>query len=92
MLEHHPEEIKAILKIINTKTATFKNIENIDVILSKRYQQKLEDVQKWLSITAWESVNSISEELIAEIQNKMIAFNVIDSKADAGKFIKNMYI
>ncbi len=92
VLEHHPEEIKAILKIINTKTATFKNIENIDVILSKRYQQKLEDVQKWLSITAWESVNSISEELIAEIQNKMIAFNVIDSKADAGKFIKNMYI
>ncbi|WKD86427.1 hypothetical protein KCTC32516_01802 [Polaribacter huanghezhanensis] len=92
VLEHHPEEIKAILNIINTKTATFKNIENIDIILSKRYQQKLEDVQKWLSITTWESENSISKELITEIQNKMIALSVIDSKANAQKLIKNMYI
>ncbi len=92
VLENHPEEIKEILNLINSKTVAFKEIENIDAILSKRYQQKLEDIQKWLSITEWESKKPISAELINEIQNKMIAFNVIDSKADAKKFIKNMYI
>lgn len=92
ILENHPEEIKAILNIINTKTATFKQIENIEVILSNRYQQKLEDVQKWLSITEWESEKAISKAVIDDVQNKMKTFNVIDSKADAGKFIKNMYI
>jgi len=92
ILEKYPKEITAILNIINIKTATFKNIENIDEILSKRYQQKIEDVQKWLSITEWESEKPVSEELIDEIQNKMMLFNVIDTKADAGKFIKNMYI
>ncbi|WP_347175343.1 substrate-binding domain-containing protein [Polaribacter uvawellassae] len=92
ILENYPEEIKVILDCINSKTATFKTIENIDSILSIRYQQKLEDVQKWLSITEWESEKPISEELIEDIQNKMIAFNVIDSKIDASKFIKNMYI
>ncbi len=92
ILENHPEEIKTILNIINTKTANFKQTENIDVILSNRYQQKLEDIQKWLSITEWESEKQISKEFIENVQNKMIAFNVIDSKADAGKFIKNMYI
>lgn len=92
ILENYPEEIKEVLNLINTKTASFKEIENIDTILSKRYQQKLEDIQKWLSITEWESEKPISEELINEIQNKMIALNVIDSKDDAKKFIKNMYI
>ncbi len=92
VLENHPEEIKEILNLINSKTVAFKEIENIDAILSKRYQQKLEDIQKWLSITEWESKKPISAELINEIQNKMIAFNVIDSKTDAKKFIKNMYI
>lgn len=87
ILENHPEEIKTILNIINTKTANFKQTENIDVILSNRYQQKLEDVQKWLSITEWESENLISKELIDEVQNKMITFKVIDSKANARKLI-----
>ncbi|MFT5761616.1 MAG: sulfonate transport system substrate-binding protein, partial [Polaribacter sp.] len=51
ILENHPEEIRTILNIINTKTVNFKQTDTIDVILSNRYQQKLEDVQKWLSIT-----------------------------------------
>lgn len=87
VLENHPEEIKAILNIINTKTSNFKQTENIDITLSNRYQQKLEDVQKWLSITEWESKKPISKELIDEVQNKMITFKVIDSKADARKLI-----
>ncbi len=92
ILENHPEEIKEVLNTINHQTRSFKETIGIDKVLSHRYEQKLEDIQKWLSITEWESENPISEELIKEVQNKMIRFNVIDSKADAGKFIKNMYI
>ena len=92
ILENHPEEIKEVLNTINHQTRSFKETIGIDKVLAHRYEQKLEDIQKWLSITEWESENPISEELIKEVQNKMIRFNVIDSKADAGKFIKNMYI
>mgnify|MGYP000445190406 FL=1 len=92
ILENHPEEIKEVLNTINHQTRSFKETIGIDKVLAHRYEQKLEDIQKWLSITEWESENPISEELIDEVQNKMIRFNVIDSKADAGKFIKNMYI
>jgi ABC-type nitrate/sulfonate/bicarbonate transport system substrate-binding protein len=92
ILEKHPEEVKEILNLINSKTADLKEIENIDEILSERYQQKLEDIQKWLSITEWEIKKPVSKEFIDDVQNKMITFNVIDSKTDAGKFIKNMYI
>ncbi len=92
VLENNPEEIKEILNTINTQTRTFKETQDIDKVLANRYEQQLEDIQKWLSITEWESENSISEELINEIQNKMKTFGVIDSTANAGKFIKNMYI
>ncbi len=92
ILEKYPEEIKTILQLINKKTIGFKSIENIDKILANRYEQQLEDIQQWLSITNWESENPISEKLIDEIQNKMLTYGVIQSTVNAGKFIKNMYI
>lgn len=92
ILEKHPLEIRKILDIINTMTISFKELKNIDNILSQRYEQQLDDIQKWLSITEWESKNPISEGLIEEIQNKMLTFGVIEKSAKAGKFIKNMYI
>ncbi|MBL4643744.1 MAG: ABC transporter substrate-binding protein, partial [Flavobacteriaceae bacterium] len=92
VLENNPEEIKEILNTINTQTRNFKETQGIDKVLANRYKQQLEDIQQWLSITEWESKNPISEELIDEIQNKMQTFGVIDSTANAGKFIKNMYI
>ena len=87
ILAKYPEKVKTILEIINKKTLNFKEIKNIDQILSKRYQQKLEDIQKWLSMTEWESKNTISEKFIKDIQNKLMNYGVIDSKFNAKKFI-----
>ena len=92
ILEKYPQKVLEILQIINNQTRNFKEIVDIDKILASRYQQQLGDIQKWLSITDWESENLISKEFIEEVQNTMIKFNVIESKADANKFIKNMYI
>jgi len=92
VLEKNPTEIRAVLNTINKRTRNFKETPEIDKVLAHRYEQQLEDIQQWLSITEWESKNPMSEKLIDEIQNKMIDYGVIDSKADASKFIKNMYI
>ncbi|WP_299839202.1 substrate-binding domain-containing protein [uncultured Tenacibaculum sp.] len=88
ILEQHPEEIKTVLDIINNCTADFKSIENIDETLALRYEQQLEDIQKWLSITEWNDGKPISEKLLTSIQNKMVNFNVIEEKIDSGKLIK----
>ena len=88
ILEKHPEEIKTVLDIINNCTADFKSIENIDETLALRYEQQLEDIQKWLSITEWNDGKPISEKLLTSIQNKMVNFNVIEEKIDSGKLIK----
>ena len=86
------EEVKKVLDIINTENQTFKNTKKLDKILAERYQQQLDDIQKWLKITEWNTGKPITKNLITRIQNKMVQFNVIDEKKNSGSFIKNMYI
>ncbi|SEB37831.1 ABC-type nitrate/sulfonate/bicarbonate transport system, substrate-binding protein [Tenacibaculum sp. MAR_2009_124] len=92
VLENNFDEVKKVLGIINDCTKDFKETERIDETLSIRYEQQLEDIRNWLSITEWNDGLPISEELITEIQNKMISFNVIEKSEDSGKLIRNMYI
>lgn len=91
IIEKYPTEVLNILEIINKTTAHFKNVQEIDLVLSKRYEQQLEDVQKWLSITEWNTKKTISENFISEVQNKLIQFNVLEKKKNPKEFIKNMY-
>ncbi|MDO6744172.1 substrate-binding domain-containing protein [Tenacibaculum soleae] len=92
VLENNFDEVKKVLDIVNNCTSDFKNIDNIDKTLAVRYEQQLEDIQKWLSITEWNDGEPVNEKLITSIQNKMIGFNVIDSKKDSNELIRNMYI
>ena len=92
ILEKFPNEVKSILDIINKQNSNFKWIESIDHILSKRYEQQLEDIQQWLSITEWNHGTPISSDYIDEVQNKLLLFNVIKTKKNTNEFLKNMYI
>ena len=92
VLEKNFTEVKKVLEIINKQTSNFKEIVNIDEILAERYEQKLEDIQKWLKITEWNKGEPISEKLITDIQNKMVRFNVIEIAKDPKKFIKDVYL
>lgn len=90
ILENYPQEIRAILQTINQKNSIFKELPNIPQILAKRYRQKLEDVQHWLSITAWENKTSISLNMIEEIQDRLVEFNIVERKFPPDYFIKNL--
>jgi sulfonate transport system substrate-binding protein len=92
VLENNFDEVKKVLDIINAETKKFKQIDKIDETLSIRYEQKLEDIQKWLKITEWNDGKPFTKNLITRIQNKMIRFNVIQKKKKSGNFIKNMNI
>lgn len=76
VLENHLEDVKTILRIVNTTTREFKQIPSIDVTIANRYGQQLEDVQEWLSLTEW-SQDLISESKITEIQTKLLELNII---------------
>lgn len=78
-ITNEKEVLKTILKIINHQTEQFKDIPNIDQIISKRYGQQLEDVQEWLSLTEW-SQSIIEESTVNDVQEQLLALDIIKKK------------
>lgn len=77
-INSHNTELKNTLDIINSKTKIFKQIAAIDKTLAKNYDQKLEDIQKWLSITTW-SQQQLSEETLKNIQQQLSELDIINT-------------
>ncbi|MBV1923882.1 MAG: ABC transporter substrate-binding protein [Flavobacteriaceae bacterium] len=89
VLENEEECVKTILKIINATTSEFKDIPSIDRMISNRYEQQLEDIQEWLSLTEW-SQGQLSEKLIDQIQDKLLQLKLIESKIPADQLISEL--
>ena len=79
LLERDPEIILKILKIINERTKTFKDIPHIDITLSDNYHQKIKDIREWLSLTSW-SQKQLSEQMLNNVQNQLLTLSIIDKK------------
>lgn len=75
-IESNKEDLKTILNIINETTAEFKDIPSIDKTIANRYEQKLEDVQEWLSLTEW-SQNIIDKQTIDGVQKHLFELKII---------------
>ncbi|WP_299215213.1 substrate-binding domain-containing protein [uncultured Dokdonia sp.] len=84
------DEIKIVLDVINDMTRDFKKIPSIDRTLAHRYEQKLEDIQKWLSGTVW-SQEQITSEEINKIQSKLLELQMIEKEMDAKEFYVNLH-
>ncbi|TCK69269.1 ABC-type nitrate/sulfonate/bicarbonate transport system substrate-binding protein [Winogradskyella wandonensis] len=80
-LEHHEEDVRTILEIINNTTSEFKNIPSIDRTIANRYEQELEDVREWLSLTEW-SQELIDKKTLNHVQDELLHLNIIPEKWD----------
>ena len=92
ILENHSDEVRSILDVINGYTKDFKTIENISKTLATVYEQQETDIKEWLSITEWNDGKPMNEQMILDIQNKMVGFNVIEQEESSEKLIRNLYI
>ena len=88
-LESNLEDVKTILDTINNTTEKFKLIPNIDKTIASRYDQKLEDVQEWLSLTEW-SQEVIDEATVNTIQNKLLKLDIIPKKVNYDNLVKKL--
>ncbi len=86
LLDSNPKLIKETLNIINHTSKNFKQIQNIENILATRYNQQLEDIKQWISITEW-SQKQLSEKTLEKIQNQLLELNIINHKLPASAFL-----
>jgi len=89
ILEKHPGTIKRILEIINNTTSEFKDIPSIDRTLASKFEQKVEDIREWLSLTKWSQKN-LSEEMLNKVQNQLFELSVIDKKGTFAQIVKSL--
>mgnify|MGYP003562744543 CR=1 FL=1 len=85
-IEDHKNELKTILDIINKCTNSFKSLENIDQMISERYQQKLEDVRQWLSLTEW-SQKVPDESTMLNVQRQLKSLSIIDKNLSYSELV-----
>lgn len=78
ILENDPYIIEQILNIINTTTEEFKQIPSIDRTLASKYNQKLTDIQEWLSITNW-SQKQIDKQTLEKVQKQLYTLKIIEN-------------
>jgi len=83
------ETLQSILKIINNITADFKQIPDIDAIISERYQQKNEDVKAWLELTEW-SQETLKASTVEAVQNQLLELEIISEKWPYDRLVANL--
>lgn len=86
-LENNKQTLSLILDIINNTTIEFKDIPSIDRNLASKYHQKIEDIQKWLSLTKW-SQKPLEEKVLNNIQNQLFDLKIIDKKVTFAEIVK----
>lgn len=88
-ITNEKETLKTILKVINSITADFKNIPKIEKIISKRYEQKNEDVKNWLDLTEWSQKN-IDSSTVEAVQNQLMKLDIISEKLPYEQLVANL--
>ncbi len=81
--------LRHILDIINLYTIEFKSIPSIDRTLANAFDQQLEDIQEWLSLTQW-SQASLNIQTIGLVQDTLLNLKLIDKKSDFNEIVESM--
>ncbi len=88
-LRKDADRLKTMLEVLNSETKDFKVQKNIDVQISERYQQKLEDIRKWLDLTKW-SQEQISDEDLEKVQENLYDLNLIKAKKESKDLVHKL--
>lgn len=80
--------LRHVLEVINLYTSEFKRIPSIDRTLANRYEQELEDIQEWLSITRWSQIQ-LNPQVLDKVQDTLIDLKLISVKLDTNKILTN---
>lgn len=81
--------LKSISRVMETITADFANIPNMDATISSKYNLPLHVVRSWFGLTHW-SVEKLKAEEFDEINSQLLSFNILEHALDYAKTVFKM--
>lgn len=88
-IKEHEHALAKMLGVVNAKSASFKEIPEIEQVLANRYGQKREDIVTWLDSTSW-SQHQFTDEELHLVQETLLELNLIPFKLPASNLIYNL--
>ncbi len=76
-VQHNRALVASLLEVINTTTAEFKIIPSIDRTISEVFDQDIDNVQEWLSVTQW-SQKQIDKKVFLQIVADLQQYKIIE--------------
>ena len=86
IMEKEPAAVLTMLKTLNQVTGKFKQIPKVEVALSRKYNQKVQDIEQWLKLTSW-SQKQISVQEIQKVQEQLKELDLIPEIKDNFYFL-----
>ncbi len=87
MLEKRPDDVVRMLRVIHDSTDSFmRNPEAISMV-SQRYHQKIEDVERWFHSTEWAIHGWVSNKMIQSVVYNLRVAKIVGSKEEIPKLI-----
>ncbi len=76
-VQHNRALVASLLEVINTTTAEFKIIPSIDRTISEVFDQDIDNVQEWLSVTQW-SQKQMNKKVFSQIVDDLQQYKIIE--------------
>ena len=87
ILEKYPQEIEALLDVINESCRNFMVDNMVIPMIAERYQQRIEDIERWYHNTEWAANSWVSDKMLKSVVFHLKAANIIDKDEPIPEFI-----
>lgn len=88
-INENEHDLAKMLGVVNAKSASFKEIPNIEETLSSRYGIRIEDIVTWLNITAW-SQHQLPAEELSKVQSSLEELQLIPQNLPTSQFLYDL--
>ena len=90
IIKDAPEELKRMMSVIHFNCDQFMNSTNAVELVSKRYDQKLEDVEQWFYSTEWAINDHVSTKMLRNVQFMLKQANIIEEEVPLSKVLRRL--
>ena len=77
ILNKHPQLVDKMLDIVQDSCKQFMHEDSVIPDVSKRYNQKLQDIERWYHSTEWAADSWISDKMLKSVVFHLKAANII---------------